>query len=173
MTPSPDPASPTSGTMQLENDRATLTFRRRLDHPPQVVWESITDPHQLGRWYLTDSKLSPGPGGSIEMLWGPNKILVTGAIVVWDPPRVFEHEWNVAPGKYVPRGERSIVRWELTAEGRGTVLVMTHRKFAPFPKVAATYFVAAVDGLLDRLQAHLDGGPLPDWRRRMDELRAN
>ena len=46
---------------------------------------------------------------------------MTGRILVWDPPHVLEHEWKQ------PIVEDGVVRYELTADGDGTLLRFTHR----------------------------------------------
>lgn len=45
---------------------------------------------------------------------------MTGRILVWEPPRVLEHEYRQAIS-----GE-SVVRYELAADGDATVLTFTH-----------------------------------------------
>ncbi|MGI0055278.1 MAG: SRPBCC family protein [Thermoplasmata archaeon] len=154
--------------MHVEGDRATLVFRRLLNHPPESVWESITNPARLRTWFVAEAKIDGRVGGSFEMVKNPYHLHITGSILIWDPPRIFEHEWNLDPGPYHPEGERSIVRWELRAQGGRTLLTMSHRKLS---QRTASYFVSGVQGLLDRLAAQLDGTPLPDWPSRVSEAR--
>src|SRR5438876_9038649 len=85
-------------------------------------------------------------------------------------PRVFEHEWNVEPRKDLPTGEKTIVRWELTPEGDGTLLRFTHRRLT---RQAAVVFAGGMHGFLDRLENQLDGVPLVDWGTRISEVRTN
>lgn len=93
-----------AGTLTFEGDYATLTFERRISHPVQVVWEALTEPEHLARWYLTKARVEAREGGSIDYLTGPAQVHVTGKILIWEPPRVFEHEWNVEPQKGSPEG---------------------------------------------------------------------
>ena len=145
-----------SGTLTFEGDYATLTFERRLRHRVERVWEAITEPEHLARWYLTKARIEAREGGSIEYLTGPAQVHVTGKILIWEPPRVFEHEWNVEPRKDLPTGEKTIVRWELTHEGDGTVLRFTHRRLT---RQTAVVFAGGMHGFLDRLEDQLDGVP--------------
>ncbi len=46
---------------------------------------------------------------------------MTGRILVWDPPRVLEHEWKQ------PIVEDGVVRYELHPDGDGTLLRFSHR----------------------------------------------
>lgn len=158
------------GKVIFEGDHATLNFERRLRHPPEAVWEAITKPEELARWYMTRAKIDARPGGRIDFIAGISQFHVTGNILVWDPPRVFEHEWNVEPHKYLPNGERAIIRWELVRDGNETVLKLIHRNLN---RNTAIGFSAGTHAFLDRLEAHLDNTPLPDWSKRVSEMRPN
>jgi uncharacterized protein YndB with AHSA1/START domain len=153
------------GRVTVEGDHATITFERRLPHPPEVVWEAITETGQLSRWYLENPRIEGRVGGTVDFSSGPANI--TGRTLAWDPPRVFEHEWNVKfPG--LPKGEHGVIRWELVNEGDETVLRLTHSRLT---RQTATGFAPGIHALLDRLEAHLNKTPLPDWQKRRDEVR--
>src|SRR6266571_1166349 len=153
------PHSSRAGTVTFEGDYATITFERRIRHPTQVVWEALTESEHLAR-----------QGGSIEYRSGPAQYHVTGKILTWQPPTVFEHEWNVEPRKELPKGEKSIVRWDLTPDGDDTILRITHKRLT---RPTAIGFTSGIHAFLDRLEDELDGVPLVDWRTRVDEVRAN
>ena len=166
----PESHTSRSGTLTIEGDYATLTFERRIRHPVERVWEAITEPEHLARWYLTKARIEGREGGSIDYLTGPARVHVTGKILIWEPPRVFEHEWNTGPRKDLPTGEKTIVRWELNPEGDGTLLRFTHRRLT---RQTATVFAGGMHGFLDRLENQLDGVPLVDWGTRISEVRPN
>jgi len=164
------PHSSRAGNLTFDGDYATLTFERRFRHPVQIVWDALTEPEHLARWYMTQAHLEAHEGGSIDYRSGPAQYHVTGKILTWQPPRVFEHEWNVEPRKELPKGEKSIVRWELVPDGDGTILRLTHRRLT---RQTALGFVAGIHAFLDRLENELDGTPLADWAARVAEVRAN
>lgn len=86
---------------------------------------------------------------------------MTGRILVWDPPHVFEHEWNqriVEPG---------VVRYELSPDGEGTLLRFSHRGLGVRN---ANGFRPGTHAYLDRLEAHLAGTEIPDWQQRYREV---
>jgi len=155
------------GQVTYEGGTATLRFERHLRHPPEDVWDALTSSEHLQRWYMTQASIEGKPGGSIVFFSGPAKVHVTGRVLVWDPPRVFEHERNIEPSGWVTTGEQSIIRWELTAEPGGTLLRLTHRRLDPR---LAVQIAPATHVLLDRLEAGLDRAPLPDLRR-MEDVR--
>jgi uncharacterized protein YndB with AHSA1/START domain len=159
-----------AGTVSIEGEHATLRFQRRLDHPPEAVWAALTEPKDLAEWLMaSQASVEPRLGGRIALRAGPSQLQVSGRILAWDPPRVFEHEFHVAPHESVPLGERAIVRYELAREGRGTLLTLTFRQLS---KGTAMGFAPGEHVLLDRLEAQLAGHALPDWARRFGEVQA-
>lgn len=153
------------GRVIVEGDRATLIFERRLTHPIERVWAAITEPAERDRW-MGKTRIDAREGGSVETVASgppvpPDMKRMTGRILVWDPPRVFEHEWHqqiVEPG---------VVRYELTADGAGTLLRLTHRGLG-IPN--ANGFRPGTQAYLDRLQALLDGTVLPGWLERYEQI---
>lgn len=112
-----------TGAVLMEGSKATLVFRRRLPNPPAAVWRALTDPAELADWYMTRATVDGREGGTVDFVSGPSRLHVTGRILTWDPPRVFEHEWKVAPRSELPSGEDAIIRWELKKDGDGTILL--------------------------------------------------
>lgn len=156
--PSESPGSPNGpGALDVEEGRASVTFRRVLRHPIEEVWAAITEPEQLAEWFL--AKVQRGEGvRSALVMEHPNGVRASGHVLVWSPPRVYEYEWNLPPGPDLPGGESSAVRWELSPVDGGTLLVLTHRHLS---RATAERFVRGLKVLLDRLSALLDGTPLP------------
>lgn len=155
------------GRLTLDGDHAVLTFVRHLPHPVEAVWAALTDPAQRAAWFGATT-LDPRTGGLIETVpAGPPTPVpdkrITGRIRVWDPPYVLEHEWHQAIV------EDSVVRYELSRDGEGTLLRFTHRGLGVRN---ARGFTPGTHAFLDRLQSHLAGAPLPHWGRRYAELAA-
>ncbi len=159
--------SPRAGTLTFVGEYATLAFERRIPHPVQVVWEALTEPEHLARWYMTRAVIDGRTGGSIDFHIGPAQLHVTGRILVWDPPHVFEYEWKVKPWGRMPKGEDAIVRWELRPEGEETVLTLTHRNLTRRSALGAA---PATHVVLDRLVAQLAGLPFEDFRERVADV---
>ena len=153
------------GKLTVDGDRAVLTFERRLSFPVDVVWSAITDPQQRAQWF-GETVIDAREGGAIEMVaTGPplpaDRMRMTGRILVWDPPNVLEHEWKQ------PIVEDGVVRYELTADGDGTLLRFSHRGLGVRN---ASGFRGGTHAFLDRLEAHLAGVELPDWTARRLEV---
>jgi uncharacterized protein YndB with AHSA1/START domain len=156
------------GTITPDSEEVVLTFVRRLAHPVEEVWDAITDPAERARW-MGPGTVDPRVGGTVETVAdgppAPDEIKrMTGGILVWDPPHVFEHEWHqaiVEPG---------VVRYELQADGDGTLLTFTHRGLGPRN---ASGFGPGTHAYLDRLAAILAGTTPPGWATRYDEVAAD
>ncbi len=150
-----------NGRLTVDRERAVLNFERRLPFPIDVVWSAITDPDEREQWF-GETTIDAREGGMIEMVatgppLPPERKRMTGRILVWDPPNVLEHEWKQ------PIVEDGVVRYELTADGDGTLLRFTHRGLGVRN---ASGFLGGTHAYLDRLEAHLSGGELPEWTTR-------
>jgi uncharacterized protein YndB with AHSA1/START domain len=159
-----------NGTLLADGEHATLTFHRVYDHAPEKVWAAITTPEGLRGWLLcTEAVIEGRAGGRIEMVSGPPGYRSTGKILAWEPPRLFEYEWKVAPVPEMPRGEQAIFRYELAPVGEATHLVVTVRRIT---QQTARGFLPGLHAFLERLEAQLAGRALPDWLERFGALRA-
>jgi uncharacterized protein YndB with AHSA1/START domain len=158
------------GTLVADGDYATLTFRRVYRHAIEHVWDAIATPEGRAGWLMcTDHVFEPRAGGRFEAISGPAQYHSTGRILVWEPPRVLEYEWNVAPVPEMPEGQHAIFRFELTADGDATRVVVTYRRIT---MATAPGFLPGAHVLLERLEAQLDGREPPAFEPRFAELRA-
>ncbi len=158
-----------NGDVTFDGDFARLHYQRRLDHPPAKVWAAITEPSQIKQWLMASSVTTDAcVGGTLETVAGPSQIHSIGKILTWDPPRVYEYEWNVQPLPEMPTGERSLIRWVLAPiDGGGTLLTLTHSRLS---RPSAAGFAPGWHAFLDRLVAQIAGEPLPEWMPRFQEL---
>ncbi len=154
------------GTVTIEGGYATLRYERRLPHPPEAVWKAITDPKEVSGWFSTTAKIDARPGGTLEYISVPVGFRRTGRILIWNPPRVFEHEWHIDPHPQLPNGEaESVICWELVQDAAGnTVLTVTHRRLT---KANGLRFAPGWHAFLDRLAAQLSGEELPNLMERI------
>jgi uncharacterized protein YndB with AHSA1/START domain len=153
------------GRLIVDGDCAVLNFERRLPFPIEAVWSAITDPDEREQWFGVTT-IDGREGGTIDMVatgppLPPERKRMTGRILVWDPPNVLEHEWKQ------PIVEDGVVRYELIADGDGTLLRFTHRGLGVRN---ASGFLGGTHAFLDRLEAYLSGDELPDWTRRRQEI---
>jgi uncharacterized protein YndB with AHSA1/START domain len=64
-------------------DRFTVEYVRTYPHPIERVWTAITDPKELGRWFIHGSALELKPGGAYR--FGDDDF--AGKVRALDPPR--------------------------------------------------------------------------------------
>ena len=119
------------GTVEQAPDGSTqIRFVRRLPHPTDRVWEALTDPAELHRWW-GDTDLELAQGGRFILRWRNqdpqgNVAALDGTITKLDPPRFLEISatWGVT-GSPDP-GTPTTLTWELEAAGDHTVLHFTN-----------------------------------------------
>ena len=166
------PSNPDSkGTVTIEGEYATLRYERRLSHPREVVWKAITEPRELAGWMNTKTVIDGSNGGTIDFINTVSGFHTTGRILAWNPKRVFEYEWHIAPNPSLPNGElQAIIRWELKQDGdsNDTLLILTHSRLT---KLTSLRFAPGWHAYLDRLEASLNTEVPPDWMQRFAEVK--
>jgi uncharacterized protein YndB with AHSA1/START domain len=151
MSEHPDRApSPNSrrGTLGVDADGSwQIHFERRIPHPPERVWAALVDVDQQDRW-VPGVRIHARVGGPVVFDFDAEG-RAEGEVLVVDPPRALEHTW-LWPGE-----PPSTVRWEISPDGAGTLLVLRHRPVRPEPAVD---YSTGWHVMLDALAIHLDGG---------------
>src|SRR5579884_726259 len=112
----PGPAS--GAHVHKDGTRWTLILTRKLDHPPEKVWQALTDPADLREWAPFDVDGNLGAvGATVNLHWVGAPTPIETTVKRADPPRVLEY------------GD---IRWELEALSVGTRLTLwstIHRRF--------------------------------------------
>jgi uncharacterized protein YndB with AHSA1/START domain len=65
-----------------------------VDAPRERVWQLLTDPAELSRWWPDAAELEPGVGGRIVLDFGPGN--VSGEITQWEPPAGLGFTWEAS-----------------------------------------------------------------------------
>ena len=67
-----DPGPKSKVEWHRSGSRSTLIFVKTLKHPPEKVWEALTDPDQLRQWapYVVDRNLSRTGTTKLTMIDG-------------------------------------------------------------------------------------------------------
>ena len=135
----PGPAG--AARVRKDGDKWTLVLVRELHHPPEKVWQALTNPAHLREWAPFDADASLDKLGAVTLTWvgtgRPQETKVTRA----DAPRLLEY------------GD---IRWELQAVPGGTRLTLWHSIDRRFIAWGAAGWHVAFD-VLDRL---LNGTPI-------------
>lgn len=169
-------------TMAITPDQNMITGEIFIAAPPARVFQAITDPEQMPRWWgasdmyhITDWKADVRVGGK----WSSDGIGVDGTsfridgeYLEVDPPRLLVHTWIAS--WCVPT--KTIVRWELEAQsvhglhpkgpqraGTGTLLRVRQEGFAADPAAVAGHF-EGWKRVMGWLAAYVERGETIDTR---------
>ena len=126
------------GIVEKGPDGSTqVRFARRLPHPIDRVWEALTDPAELRRWW-GDADLDLVDGGRFALRWlntdeDGNVATLDGAITKLDPPRLLEISAAWGSTGTADPGTPTTLTWELDPDGDHTLLRFTNT-VAPAPQ---------------------------------------
>ncbi len=155
--------------MQFGETIGADTFRleRRLKAPIEKVWSFFVDADKRGRWFTSGDDLA-GLDQAFTFAFSHHKItdekpparwaemdgskpdpIMNGRILAYDPPRLLAFTWG-------DDGEsQSEVRFEFTAQGDETTLVLTHSKIDTLEN--ARDFAGGWTAHINTLVSALDG----------------
>jgi uncharacterized protein YndB with AHSA1/START domain len=136
----PGPAA--GAEVRKDGEKWTLVLVRELRHPPEKVWQALTDPAQLREWAPFDADGSLGTAGTtvkLTTVGAPASPVSETTVTRADAPKVLEYNWGTQE-----------IRWQLEALGRGTRLTLWHNIDRRFISMGAAGWHICVD-VLDRL----------------------
>jgi uncharacterized protein YndB with AHSA1/START domain len=141
----PGPAS--GAQVRKDGETWTLILVRELRHPPEKVWEALTDPAHLREWAPFDADRSLSTVGTVKLttVRAPTPYVSETRVTRADAPKVLEYSWGGGD-----------TRWELEALGGGTRLTLWHSINRGFISMGAAGWHICFD-VLDHL---LGGTPI-------------
>lgn len=105
----------------------------QVDASPEVVFEVITSPEHLTKWWPDEATLEATPGFVGDFVFGdrddPGAHVATITVVDAETPRLFSFRWVQPDGKLATAANSLLVTFELTPSGSGTVVRMTETGF--------------------------------------------
>jgi uncharacterized protein YndB with AHSA1/START domain len=122
---------------QNDKDKWTLILVRELHHPPEKVWQALTDPAHLREWAPFDVDGSLGTVGTVKLTWVGTPTPLETRVTRADAPEVLEYDDT---------------RWELEPLGSGTRLTLWHNIDRRFISWGAAGWHISFD-VLERLLA--------------------
>jgi len=136
----PGPAG--GAQVRKDGEKWTLILVRELRHPPEKVWQALTDPLHLREWapFEVDGSLDT-VGSTVKLTWVGTPTSFETTVTRADAPKLLEY------------GD---IRWELEAFGGGTRLTLWTNIDRRFISMGAAGWHIAFD-VLDRL---LSGTPI-------------
>jgi uncharacterized protein YndB with AHSA1/START domain len=98
-----------------------VRLTRHYRAAPEEVWAALTEPASLGRWLAAPVEVDLRSGGSFRLQLSERETM-DGRVRAIQPPQALELDWR-RTGE-----EPSIIRFDLSSEGDGTMLVLEHRR---------------------------------------------
>ena len=102
-----------------------IHVERRIAAPPAAVFRYLTESDLWSRWQGESADLEPTPGGRFEVRMAESQV-VEGEFVTVEPDRRVVVSWGWQNHPRMPPGT-STVEFELTPDGDGTLVRLTHR----------------------------------------------
>jgi uncharacterized protein YndB with AHSA1/START domain len=98
---------PASAKVQKEGEKWTLVLVRDLRHPPEQVWDAITDPAQIREWAPFESDRNLGTVGAAKLTTVGTPYVSETRVKRADAHKALEFDWGGGD-----------LRWELEPRSR-------------------------------------------------------
>jgi uncharacterized protein YndB with AHSA1/START domain len=146
-----------NGILEDLGGRWRLRFTRELAHPPEKVWQVITEPEHLKAWFPQQIAGEWVVGGRLVFSFpdgkGPE---FEGEVLAYEPQSVLEFRWGP-----------DVIRLELEPRDGGCALTLLDT-FGELGKAARD--AAGWDECLHHLARHIDGGEPPPSGERWSQV---
>jgi uncharacterized protein YndB with AHSA1/START domain len=138
--------------LALVDGRAVVRFEQSWDTDAADLWEAVTDPARLARWFAPVEG-DPVLGGEVVVHFDDGDV-PGWRVLACDAGRSFTVAWPMAEGP-------TEVDVEVRSDGPGrSTLVLTHRLL---PRDKAAEYAAGWTAYVGHLRAHLAGEEPEDW----------
>jgi uncharacterized protein YndB with AHSA1/START domain len=126
-----------------DGEKWTLVLVRELRHPPEKVWQALTEPANLREWAPFDADRSMGSVGPVKLstVGTPTPQVSETQVTRAEAPNLLEYRW----------GDNDM-RWQLESFGEGTRLTLWHSIGRDFISMGAAGWHICLD-VFDRLLA--------------------
>ncbi len=106
-----EPGPAHGAQVRKDGEKWTLILVRELRHPPEKVWQALTEPAHLREWAPFEADGSLGAVGTVNLTWVGTQQVSATRVTRSDAPSILEY---------------ADIRWELEALGGGTRLTLWH-----------------------------------------------
>lgn len=118
-----------------------ITSSTEIDAPIEKVWEALTTPSLIKKWFLgVDTETDWKVGSSIVHRgeYEGKPYVDSGEILTFEPPTLLEHShWSEGSGKPDSPEQYQVVSWSLTERSGGTDMKITEKNL-PSKEAAET-----------------------------------
>jgi len=117
---------PEPGEVRRDGETVTIVFHRRYARPVEKVWAALTVPERLSDWFAEAKLERLEVGAVIELYFTVADYRSIARITELAPPRIIAWTWSEVDGS-----KPSHVRFELSPDGDGCSLTLTHSGLPP------------------------------------------
>jgi uncharacterized protein YndB with AHSA1/START domain len=113
-------------------ESGTIEREIYVEASPEIVFEVVSSPEHLRRWWPDDARYELTPGSAGEIVFGDcdaGGTVVGFTVVDAQPPRTFSFRWTHPADEVAAVGNSLLVTFDLQPSGRGTLLTMTETGF--------------------------------------------
>lgn len=103
----------------------TIVQQFHLNAPPKAVYEALTTPRGLARWFLESAEIDPTAGREYTFTWHGG-YHHTGRVLAAVPGRRLVLAW---PNRLGRTTKTTVVAFTLRKKGRGTLLTLRHEGY--------------------------------------------
>lgn len=150
------------------SDLDTLVSEIDIAAPPERIFQALTTASELQRWFTNpecpaktwemDARLDGAyrfttDKGSVQIN-GIREFVCHGHITEFDPPRVLAYTWYA--NWHDDSTRQTLVRWELTEQGSGTHVKVTHSGLSNLP-IARKDYSDGWPGVIEMLKKFVEG----------------
>jgi uncharacterized protein YndB with AHSA1/START domain len=111
----------------------TLERELYIDASPDTVFEVVSHPDHVARWWPEEADYDPTPGAVGTITFGHeaegDTTVVPLTVVEVDPPRLFSFRWVHPHDEPATAANSFLVTFELVPSGPGTLLKLTETGF--------------------------------------------
>lgn len=94
--------------------------------PPQKVWEALTEPHTVRRYYYgTSPRTTWEVGSPIEFVDDDGDVQIEGVVLAFEPPERLAHTFIAT--WYGGRDDQGSLHWEVAPTDTGSRVTLIHR----------------------------------------------
>lgn len=94
--------------------------------PPQKVWEALTEPHTVRRYYYgTSPRTTWEVGSPVEFVDDDGEAQLDGVVLAFEPPVRLAHTFIAT--WYGGRDDQGSLHWEVAATDAGSRVALAHR----------------------------------------------
>jgi uncharacterized protein YndB with AHSA1/START domain len=137
-----------------------LLYQIEIDAPPDEVWRAITDPEWTRRFFHdTAVHTTWKVGAPISYDLPDGTPAIAGRVAEYAPPHRFVMTARFLFDDEAIAEPESLVTWEVTPQGRGTLLTLLHDRV---PKHTIALVRGGWPGILEDLHRTLRPGAVPN-----------